>query len=502
MSYILTFPPVSDTLYLLYEKEEQFIMKKRLIAIPALLLTLSLSIAGCIKNEPETVSVPDTIIEEVTETPIVAENVTEDPIIEEPVAEEIPVEKVPEYPYWWDLHDYNLDQQVLAQDGEFKNLTLQPGNKPDEVYVTWFSRTSSRGKVTFETDGLFHNITAKATTKGSISVPGYYRNSALITGLESNTTYTYHLSNGGRQSPTYTYKTGDLYSTDFSFTIAGDPEIGLGDPEVLSGHRSIWRVVLNRMKTHIPDSSFIVTTGDQIAKPDSTEHYDYFLDNSVLYSTPLVPVVGNHDSGTGFFGDHFSLPNMSSIGHESGSDGDYWFTKGNVLFMVLNNMCPQPTEVHEQFVSEAIEANPEAKWRIIISHYSPVTAVERYLGTRESVIREYVYMGEVFDIDLFIGGHDHVYTRGHFIDEDGDPLEGSELAYEFDNPEYPLFVIFNGATDALLREPDEDYPWSAISVQNGVPQLSEVHVTEDSLTITTHDADSWTTVDSFTIHKD
>ena len=79
MSYILTFPPVSDTLYLLYEKEEQFIMKKRLIAIPALLLTLSLSIAGCIKNEPETVSIPDTIIEEVTETPIVAENVTEDP---------------------------------------------------------------------------------------------------------------------------------------------------------------------------------------------------------------------------------------------------------------------------------------------------------------------------------------------------------------------------------------------------------------------------------------
>ena len=110
-------------------------------------------------------------------------------------------------------------------------------------------------------------------------------------------------------------------------------------------------------------------------------------------------------------------------------------------------------------------------------------------------------MGEVFDIDLFIGGHDHIYTRGYFIDDDGDPLEDQELEHEFDNPEDPIFIIANGATDALLRDPEE-YPWAAVTVQNGVPQLSEVHVTDDSLTVTTHDADSWATVDSFTIYKD
>lgn len=492
-------------------------MKKRFISI--LLLSFALCIEGCGKDEPEAVIVPDIIIEESVSEDVIAE----EPVIEETIPDESITaeehknftdeeveEKEPAYPYWWELHDFNSDQEILLQDGEFKNLTLQPGNKPDELYVTWFSKSSSRGKVTFEKGGLFDSITAKATTQGSISVPGYYRNSALITGLESNTTYSYHLSNGKNQSPTYTYETGDLYSTDFTFMIAGDPELGLGDPEVLPGHRSIWKVVLNRMRTQIPDSSFIITTGDQIAKPDSTEQYDYFLDNSVLYSTPLVPVVGNHDSGTGFFGDHFSLPNMSSIGHEAGNDGDYWFTKGNVLFMILNNMCPQPTEVHEQFVAEAIEANPEAKWRIIISHYSPVTSVERYLSTRESVMREYEYMGEVFDIDLFIGGHDHAYTRGYFIDDDGDPInhedypiedDANDIVSEFYNPKKPLYIIVNGATDALLREP-EGYPWAAVSVQNGVPQLSEVHVTEDSLTITTHDADSWATVDDFTIYKD
>ena len=477
-------------------------MKKLLFVILSSILLLGLS--GCVKNDPESVTVPDVVVEESIAEEAISEEIAPEIEITEPTEEPIEEEELEEetsYPYWWELHDYNADQEILAADGEFKNLTLQPGNKPDELYVTWFSKSSSRGKVTFQADGFFSSITAKANTQGSISVPGYYRNSALITGLESNTTYTYHLSNGNNQSPTYIYETGDLYATDFTFTIAGDPEIGLGDEEELPGHRSIWKVVLNRMKAQISDSSFIISTGDQVANPSSSVHYDYFLDNSVLYSTPLVPVVGNHDSGTGFFGDHFSLPNMSSIGHESGSDGDYWFTKGNTLFMVINNLSPQPTEVHEQFVADAIAANPDAKWRIVISHYSPITMVERYLGVRESVKYEYTYMGEVFDIDLFIGGHDHIYTRGYLLDGDGDPIEDQDVEYEFYNSEYPVFMIVNGATDALLREP-EDYPWAAVTVQNGVPQLTEVHVSNECINVVTHDADSWAVVDNFVIYKD
>ena len=492
-------------------------MKRQLYAsLLCVPLIFCLTISGCENKTSESVTVPETIVDE---------SAAELPVVDEPLDEQIPqelpetnieheskIEEEPEYPYWWDLFDYNANYEVLTSDGEFKNLTIQPGNQPDELHITWFSKSSSRGKVHFEPEdgSLFSSISAKATTESSISVPGYYRNSAVIKDLESNTTYYYTVSNGGNKSPVYKYKVKDLDSTDFTFTIAGDPEIGLGDPEILSGQRSIWRVVLNRMKAQIPDSEFIITTGDQVADPSSSIHYDYFLDNSVLYSTPLVPVVGNHDNGTGFFGEHFSLPNMSSIGQESGRDGDYWFTRGNVLFMVLNSLCPQPVETHEEFIAQAIAANPDAKWRIVISHYSPITMVERYQGVRESVKVVYEYIGEVFDIDLFIGGHDHIYTRGYFIDDDGDPIDHEDypleddiedIVNEFDNPEKPIYVVFNGATDALLREP-EDYPWAAISVQNGVPQLSEVHVTENSLTITTHDADSWSAIDSFTIYKD
>lgn len=480
-------------------------MKKQMITYLSFLLLFSFCTLGCGKDEPETVTPPDTVVVETEpaaeEIPVPEETTPPaDTPVEIPVAENsADTETV--FPYWWELYDYNLDQELLAADGDIKNLSVQLGNNPDELYLTWFSKSNSRGKVKFESDGLFGHITAKATTEPSISVPGYYRNSALIKGLKSNTSYTYYVKNGRSVSPAYTYVTGDLHSTDFTFTIAGDPEIGLGDPDALSSHRSIWRVILNRMKSQIPESSFLLTMGDQIADPASSIHYDYFLDNSVLYSTPLMPVMGNHDVGTGFFGDHFSLPNVSTIGTSEGRDGNYWFKKGNALFMVLNNLSATHSDDHERFVGETITQNPDAKWKIIISHYSPVSMVEKYQGAAESIRASYAYMAELYDIDLFLGGHDHIYTRSYFIDQNRTPVS-TEPANEFHNPEYPIYVVFNSATNILLRHPDQDYPWSAISVQNDIPQLSRAHVTDNSFTITTYDADSWTIVDNFTIYKD
>ncbi len=473
-------------------------MKKNFVILWCILTFCILGIMGCGKETTEPVTVPDTVVEETSnDTPTVGETSAETPV-EEPVESG----EEPAYPYWSELHDYNSDQPVLEADGEIKNLSIQLGNHANELYVTWFSKSGSKGSVSFDTDGVFSGITAKATTTPSSAVPGYYRNSALVSGLEPNTVYTYTVKNGSSSSPSYTYETPDFESTDFTFTIAGDPEIGLGDEDVHDSHRSIWRVVLNRMKTQIPESEFLLVTGDQVAKPDVPKFYDYYLDNSVLYSTPMIPVMGNHDVGSGYFGEHFSLPNLSSLGNSQGNDGDYWFVRGNVLFMVINTSTSMEKDVHEQFLAETIEKNPDVKWRVVVSHYSPATVVEKYQGQREDIRYTFGYMAENFDIDLFLSGHDHLYTRSYFLDQDCDPRLDQEPADEFHNPEDPLYIIFGSATNALLRDADGPYPWAAKSVQNGVPQLSKAHVTDNSFTITTYDADTWNEIDSFTIYKD
>ena len=233
-------------------------MKKKILFAFTIFTTVSLLTLGCGKNSAEQVtvhgttaeeaeelpenesSVEESLTEEVIETnPRPEESITAEPDMEEsdgstetshssettdePVTEED--EEIPEGApvAWYDLFDYHSNQPDLAADGEFKNLTLQPGNKPNQLYVTWFSKSSANGKVVFHPEkGTIHSsITAQATTEPSISVPGYYRNNALIDGLESNTVYYYTLKNGKNESAKYKYKTRDLYATDFIFTVAG-----------------------------------------------------------------------------------------------------------------------------------------------------------------------------------------------------------------------------------------------------------------------------------------
>ena len=471
-------------------------MKKNLLLFFCLSVLLSFAASGCGKDDVEPVTVPDTLVEESENTeipkePVVEEQVNEEPVITEP--EEI-------YPYWDEIHDYSADQQVLAADGAIKNLTIQLGSNPEELHITWFSTSGSKGVVNFRKESG-ETLSASVKTQGSISAPNYYRNRAVISGLESNTSYQYQVSNGGNNSPVYSYRTGELYPEEFTFTIASDQEIGIGDIDdgVYEIHSTAWRRSLNRMKDQIPDSSFILSLGDHVARKDAPAEYDLFLDQSVLYSTPLMPVVGNHDCTSGFFGDHFYIPNSSHYGLDRGDDGDYWFVYGDVLFMVLNNLSPYDKDDHEDFIVETIEKVPDTKWRVVASHYSPASNVERYQGTAESV-DDYFDYAALYDIDLFIGGHDHVYTRSYLMTDDDKFLSTAD-ENEFHNPEGAIYAIFSTATGSLYRDPD-GYPWAAVSIQTQHPQISKAHVTENSFTITTYEADTWKQLDTFTIYKD
>ena len=460
------------------------------------ILAVTMLLTGCKKETIEPISIPDTLVED-AEDSSTPEDTTEIPEIETPAPEPVPEET---YPYWDQIHDYSQDQLALHTEGDIKNLTIQFGNTAEELHITWFSRSGSSGFVNFR-DENGERLSASVHTQGSISAPNYFRNRATVTGLKSNTTYEYQVGNGSMSSPVYTYTTGELSPSEFSFTIASDQEIGLGDLDdnVYEIHSTAWRNSLNRMKDQIPESAFILSLGDHVARKDAPAEYDLFLDQSVLYSTPLMPVVGNHDVGSGFFGDHFYLPNLSRHGHENGDDGDYWFVYGDVLFLVLNNQSHCDDIDHELFIIETLKEVPDTKWRVLVSHYSPVSNVERYQGAAESV-EDYFDYALKYDIDFFFGGHDHVYTRSYVMTDDDVFLSTAE-ENEFNDPEGGIFLIFSTATNSLYRDSD-NFPWAAFSIQTNRPQISKAHVTENSFTVTTYEADTWKQLDSVTIYKD
>ena len=105
-------------------------MKKLLLLTIIFLLLFSCCLSGCGKKEAETGITPDT---EVSENEMIPEQTV-------PTEDSVSTDEIT-YPYWWELYDYNLDQEVLNPDGEIKNLTLQLGSKTDELYITWFSKS-------------------------------------------------------------------------------------------------------------------------------------------------------------------------------------------------------------------------------------------------------------------------------------------------------------------------------------------------------------------------
>jgi|GEM_PF-4540513 len=263
-----------------------------------------------------------------------------------------------------------------------------------------------------------------------------------------------------------------------------------------------WLKTVEVMTDKFPRAAFIMTSGDQV---ENSWEYEWtgFFSADELTSLPVAPAIGSHDAGANF-GYHFNLPNESTAYGVDKSGGDYYFTYGNVLYMVLNmdktmNLFPRsapppppsggggpppeqtcegidddatfaaalalleatatddttddPSKMklddfkasiyeHEDFMNEAIAANPNVRWTVVNWHYSIYSAGNH--GAEDVIRAIRVYMFPILDdldIDLVLLAHDHVYTRTFQMFDD-DPQENQMVGKkgEIINPTGTLYL--------------------------------------------------------------
>jgi hypothetical protein len=97
-----------------------------------------------------------------------------------------------------------------------------------------------------------------------------------------------------------------------------------------------WESTVDLMTQMYPKASFIVSGGDQVELKNAEWEYTGLFAPEQLTSIPLAPTYASHDRALNFEY-HFSLPNESAeYGQDSYGVGDYYFTHGNTLIMVLN----------------------------------------------------------------------------------------------------------------------------------------------------------------------
>ena len=393
------------------------------------------------------------------------------------------------------------DVETKAGETVQKSVILMVGSDETSRNLTWYANVDTAGSVQWAKqsdmqDGLFPaQYNEAAATSIATNDAGFYSNQATMTNLEENTAYVYRVVNGDTVSQIYTFETGD-FDEGFSFILAGDPQIGAGNTETDTVG---WDETLDTAIAQL-DPDFLVSAGDQVNTNNNETQYTGYLNDALTYLTSAT-TIGNHDSGSAAYNEHFNLPNESTQLGATTAGTDYWFVYDNTLFMVINSNNRSTAE-HTEVLESAIAQNPDVRWKTVVFHHS-VYSTASHVDDGDIIERreELPPMFSELDIDVVLMGHDHVYTRTYMMNGTT-PDDSQGVQSEVTNPEGVLYLTANSASGSKyydIKAPEAAY--SAVMDQSYRRTITDIDVTDTSYTMTTYYMDTMEVLDTFTINK-
>ena len=368
---------------------------------------------------------------------------------------------------------------------DYTQVSLTPGEDETELNFAWYSLDNGSAAtpvVHFGTDR--NSLQSYTGTAGDVDTSltdgvAYHYNHVTVTGLEPNTTYYYTVEKNGVQTEVETYETQSFDTVKMLYV--GDPQIGAskGQPqggETLAGESGAantaarndafgWNRTLEAALAQDPDVSFIISAGDQVNKTGQAKEEEYagYLSPDVLAGLPVATTIGNHDSLNADYMYHFNNPNATEYGATQ-AGGDYYYSYGNGLFIVLNTNNYNVAE-HEQAIQEAIASDPNAAWRIVTIHQDIYGSGLDHSDTDGMILRtQLTPIFDEYDIDVVLQGHDHTYSRSKLLYGDGQTHGAYEFQLNADGSDYDWDHAYdiNASTQIPLYPEDGDTAGQAL----------------------------------------
>ncbi|MBQ6830056.1 MAG: fibronectin type III domain-containing protein [Clostridia bacterium] len=390
---------------------------------------------------------------------------------------------------YFELSELKLYRYVPEQ----RTVSLTVGADETERNVTWHSNIKGDGILQYAEKPktgktVYQSVTA--VTKTAVNDAGFYIHRATLKNLKPNTEYVYRVVNGDTVSKTYDFKTNK--KGNFSFIFTGDPQIA-GASNVLG-----WLDTLEKAHEHFPEAKLLITGGDQVNVADSEDQYEWYLLPYLMQSFTNAPVVGNHDTSSVAFSEHFTLPNTKLNGTAYGTTtagNNYWYTYNDVLFIHLNTNNTNYTS-HVSYVEKVLAQNPNTKWQIISLHQTMFSLesgrwqAAATLNQRNALVPAFDRLG----IDMVLMGHDHTYVRTHLMDG-LTPLVSNDTYLA--NPQGTLYVAGGSGSGSKYYNIDPAAPtdFAAKYWQGYSATFSVVEVSDSALQITTYKASDMTELD-------
>ena len=306
--------------------------------------------------------------------------------------------------YWNYLWDAEYDNGVI----------LFPGSNETEMNVSWYDSKEGEPKVYLDSDRSFDD--AKVFTGECVKTyDGDYACTVTITGLEAGKGYYYYCESGMFESDDYYFETDEnsnefsaLYMTDIHISYDSNDTEGEND-ELKRTAKLFYEITDEALDKH-EDISIILSTGDQASSGLQSE-YKAFSTVPAVKSVPVATTIGNHDRKGVAYKTFGNKPNEQKDAMVSSYiGGNYWFTKGDVLFLVMDSNNASGID-HRRFVKEAVKANPDAKWKIMMAHHDLYSGRIPHRESENALLRLlWAPIADEFGIDLVLLGHSHYYT--------------------------------------------------------------------------------------------
>ena len=234
-----------------------------------------------------------------------------------------------------------------------------------------------------------------------------YYHSVNFSDLEPNAMYVYRVGDGKTWSEWFQFRTASANPERFSFLYFGDAQDSVS---------SLWSRTIRSAVLHSPGIRFMIHAGDLVHyKNDHREWAEWFSAGDWIFATiPSLPATGNHEymkdrelhrTLSKFWRPQFTLPENDISGLE---ETYYHLDYQGARFVVLNSN--KKIAQQARWLEGVLKQNPN-RWTVAVFHH-PIHSSVR--GRDNMIVREYWQpLFEMYNVDLVLQGHDHVYSRGH-----------------------------------------------------------------------------------------
>jgi hypothetical protein len=388
---------------------------------------------------------------------------------------------------------WKAEWPVVASD--FTKVSLAPGKNETELNFAWMSRADSGVKPTvrFGTDPSKMEEYKGSSEEADPALTGgvkYVSNKVTVTGLKPETTYYYAVDGQSAK----VYRTGSFETV--SFLYVGDPQIGASKGQVQGGTKLVpesgsantaarndafgWERTLNLAVSENKNLNFVLSAGDQVNKTGKPKEEEFagYLNPKVLEGLPVATTIGNHDSLNPDYRYHFNTPNMTKLG-ATAAGGDYYFSYGSALFVVLNTNNYNAAE-HDEALKQAVASDPDAKWRIVSMHQDIYGSGLDHSDSDGMILRtQLTPIFDKYDVDVVLQGHDHTYSRSKMLYGDGKTHQKYAFSLNEKGDDYDWDHAVNTVTKAKIALNPKDDDTAAKNALADFQNDNKCYVIED-----------------------